>query len=223
MSLGLEYLQRKGVLKEMISYPFSLYLTNEITHEKVVLCLSRQNANYRVRKWLVSQTQEDQQLPPMEECLTPELFGEETVLSGYQLITCRHQAIPSRENSYSHPMPKSRYNYYFNNYLTDFDRHKIAKDRWLWTAFASVYRPELIVYGMSVKRSLNFYNSYGDNEIIQDQKTIVETHYPQDWRRWKLWCGYLLNVQKELWETETPPEIPGEFLFKHAYLIRDSE
>jgi hypothetical protein len=216
MNISLEYLQRTGVLKDIASYPCSLFLTHPYNNNKIVIVVDRRGDKFILRQWDVFACEADQILPPLKETVVENPFEAKFIPFGYILFDCRTQSIPWRENGVTHPMKQDRYYAYFDNICqNNFIRHNEAKDRWLWAAFISIYHPELLVYSMSVKRSLNFYSSYGESEIINDQKQIVDTNFPRDWKCWNIWRRHMLDYMG----------VPGEYLFRHAYqcgIIKES-
>jgi hypothetical protein len=146
----------------------------------------------------------------MEEYDVKDIFNDPNViLADMDILRCKYSPIPSRENTARRPM--DNYIQYFNNYLTKFEEHQTFKERWLWNSFLNIYYPELIVLGMSIKRSLNMYGDYAAIEIMENQKQIIEHQYSKLWKFWNMWHRHMLDFKG----------IPGEFVFASCFNTDD--
>ena len=198
---------RTGISKELIEFPCSIFLTKQCG-ERFVLSIYKSTQTYIVKKWNIHQCDPDQALPPMEEFIVEDLFNDtQMVLPDTTILRFHHTSIPSSENATNRPMTEEKYHEYFNNYLESFVAHNNARERWLWYSFLSAYHPEIIRFGMSVKRTVGFFGSYAQKEIMQDQKMIVEIKHPKTWKYWSMWKKYMLDFKGP----------PGEFGFCTAY------
>ena len=208
MSISIEYLTRTGLAKDLITFPCSVFLTKRQLGNRMAISIDKNKNGYSVKRWDIYECNQSQALPPMEEFLVENLFCDSrVVLSDTVILGFQHKPIPSEENSVKHPMPLVKYQNYFDKYLQNFDLHNNIKEQWLWNSFLSTYHPEMIVLGMSIKRAIGFFGSYGEKEIMREQKEIIEINFPKTWKFWSMWKKYMLEFEG----------IPGEFCFCSIY------
>jgi hypothetical protein len=207
-SISIEYLIRTGLAKDLITFPCSVFLTKRQLGNRLVISIDKNENGYSVKRWNIYECDPSQALPPMEEHLVKDLFNDpQVILPDTVMLNFQHKSIPSEENSVKHPMPSIKYQNYFDKYLQNFDLHNIAKERWLWNSFLSIYHPQIIILGMSIKRSIGFLGSYAEKEIMQNQKDIIELHFSKTWKFWNIWKRHMLEFEG----------MPGEFCFCSIY------
>lgn len=206
MNISIEYLTRTRLIEDLTTFPCSFFLNGKINFSKVAICINQSTTGYSVKRWNISECSATEALPPMEEYNVEDIFHDpHIIMPDMEILRCRYSPIPSRENTSRKPM--ENYIRYFNDYLTKFDEHQVFKERWLWNSFLNIYYPELIVLGMSIKRSLNMYGDYAALEIMENQKQIIEHQYPKLWKFWNMWHRHMLDFTG----------IPGEFVFNSCF------
>jgi len=204
MSISTEYLIRTGLIRDFAKFPCSVFFSSKNAGDRLVVSVTRRSPAFSMKTWNLQQCDPSQALPPMYEKIVDDPFEDiKSFSSEFTSLEIQHKSIPSGENSVKQPMPEDRYRLYFDGHLSNFEDHKLNKDVWLWNAFLSVYYPQLIVFGMSVKRTIGFYGKYAETEITNDQKEIVEKLHPKIWRCWMMWKKHMLDFDGP----------PGEFLF----------
>lgn len=209
MYLAIEYLVRKGIVREWFTVPCSLFLTE--TFNKKVVTISEEfkpSTFYCVKHWHVRSCNRNQAVPSFTEFRVPkaEVFSHQAVvLKDHRLMPYFVSPIPFSENSYNHPMMDDIYQFFYNHYLDSY-KHRENKVNWLWGEFMQTYLPQFC--GKS--NYIPLYKS--DAEIASDQRNFVATQHPEMWQCWVKWCKYMLHLEDG--------SVPGELVFMGEYRKR---
>ena len=196
MSIGLDYLRRKGLIQEFLSIPCSIFATDKFNGNRMVFTVDKSDNKHLVKKWDIYRCKSTNVLPPLEEFISENAFNDDRILQeNYSILEFRHKGMPTHENSYNHPMPSEKFDLYFDGYMKNFSIHIAKKERWLWNSFLSTYHPDIILFGATIKRSLKFFGMVAENEILRDQKSIIENHYHKSWKAWGMWRKHMLDFK----------------------------
>jgi len=206
MTIGIEYLIRTKIIREIATFPCSFFVTDSYFRRIVFTIENNQNV-FRVKQWNVNSCTPEQGLPPMDEFIISDLEDPRLKVAEARILSFVQQSIPAKHNTTRRPMDYDLYKYYFDNYLNNFDDHRWHKKKWLWDSFLSIYHPELIELGLVIKRNVGMFNFSPASDILRDQEQIVSEKYIKSWRYWNLWKKYMLDFDG----------IPGEFLFYTNY------
>lgn len=191
MNLNLEYLVRSGLIKEFFQTPCSLFLEKEAN--KKVVVLAEKHRTKVAQHWNVFQCASDEALPPMNEYEVDTFFDNPMVIPrGYRPLEYACQSIPSRLNSWSHPMEQEMYDLCHNSLLNSW-AHIVERRDWLWNAFLEVYEIEVTYYH-------SWHNLNRIARTFQEQEQVRQC-YPRKWKYWQMWLKHLMSF------TETAPEL----------------
>ncbi len=206
MHLAIEYLVRKGLIRQWMKVPCSLFTIEQGTFNKVAITINEEfkpSQFYCVKHWHVSACSRSQMLPSFSEFRVPksDVFSHESVVvPNHRLLAYHASPVPFSENLSHHPMDGKIYNHYYDNYL-DTMNHKEEKLNWLWKEFVQKYVPQLC----DSKAYIPVYKS--SSEIATDQRSMVASLYSEIWQWWIKWCKYMLCIDC----------FPGELVFLGEY------
>ena len=179
MNLGIEYLIRSGVAKDLLEFPCSLFIEKQ-RNEKVVVIIAKSRQTYSIKHWNLFLCEPGNALPPMHE-LEVEKIQDFALNSEFSPLRYFGQPIPSKRNSWRHPMPKHIYEEYYNKFMSSMT-HELIKRCWLWAAFMDAYQ-------ISTSLRLEFLPEY--LKMLQEQEWVME-RCPRKWKFWGMWCKHML-------------------------------
>ncbi len=200
MTPAIEYLIRTDLIKELITIPCSLFLTNS----NIVITIEEEfkSSNYySVKHWQIYQCSKEQALPFMNEfkVLKSLIFQHDgIILKGHNLLKYKQESISSYNNGRHAPMTSGLYEYYYEN-TTNSTFHNKTRINWLWDKFIHIYAPHLC----KPSHYINTYNS--DASIADKQRNLVCKYMRRQWKFWLMWQKYMLLN-------------PGELFFYKEYL-----
>lgn len=207
MSIGIDYLARTGLIKQFLTLPCSLFIT-DCNEQKIAFKIEKSKNEFIVRKWLLSQTTASQVLPPFEEFNTTDVFADSRIiLPKSKLLTFKHKSIPAAENYANKPMSTEKFEYYFDGYISNFSLHNTFKETFLWSVFIDVFHPELAALAEAIRKKMHLFEHLAQREIFYEQQQIVKESYLKNWKSWGMW-------KKHIFSTEG---IPGELIFKSCF------
>jgi hypothetical protein len=205
MRLALEYAMRTGYLQKLMRIPFSLFIENiwdEMEH--VVITVNQYYGkpnHFLVRKWMISNVNQDQILPPHDEAIIPkeELFyNDELIVDDYRTLNyCfdDYEYVTQPENASIEWLEDEQKKYHTS--LSNFffsESHKRHRHELLWHHFAS----SVISNAYKTLSTLN----------LSEQQNIVAEIAPPIWSNWMLWRKSLLNF---------PTTVSPELIFESEY------
>lgn len=204
MNLGIEYLIRSGVAKDLLEFPCSLFLEQQRNKKVIVIDKPRrlgrsvQNnysailPTYSVKHWDIFLCESKSALPPMDELKVKKIQDIST--AGFSSLKYFGQPIPANKNSWRHPMSQQVYEEYYNQFTSSF-LHMAIKRCWLWAAFMNVYQ----IIDKSLSSSLEYLPEH--LRMFEEQRCVSKKH-PLKWKFWEMWCKHMLveneNIATEL-------------------------
>lgn len=182
MNLGLEYLLRSGLIRELFEMPCSLFLEKE--QQKKVAVLMRRGKRHFIQHWNLFQCEPGQALPPMMEYEVEDVFDNPYVVpKGYYPLQYADRPVPIHVNTYRHPMDREVYESFFNM-ITHSWTHRLRRADWLWGAFLHIYGIRMLRRG---GRDLYLRSM----DIFREQEA-VRINSPKQWKIWSMWLEYLM-------------------------------
>lgn len=224
MNLGIEYLVRSGLIREFMVCPCSIFVKSG--DDKKVVTINKANIQndehstlYCVRKWFVSDCDEQQPIPSMEESIVRDIdlfISPEVILRGYAPLYFDCSSVEWKRNrgNNGHPMPEYIYENYFHKMFTPI-AHSIKREHFLWGNFTSAYIPaidHIAVEDESYLRSGWTAGPFRRNTRRQKtpsyagQQKLIERNFKNIWHAWLKWKKFML------FDT-----VPGELIFMRDY------
>ena len=196
MNFALEYLLRTNLIKNIFDLPCSLFMEQGRSNI-LVITIYKRDLGYLIKHWHINDCAVNQALPSFTEFLVPEEKIANTIkVKNFRPIRFYIKPVPSRMNSYSHPMPKSVYDFYSDNFLTNTNFFRIKRE-WLWQHFFKTYFNKTI---------LNLYRV--DPFTIQQE--LVKKHFKYYWNFWEQWEKHML----------IDVNLPGEIAFYNDFFAK---
>lgn len=206
MTPAIEYVIRKNIVKDWLSIPCSLFLTNKNNNEKIVITISdefEKSNFFSVKHWNLETCTKDQALPGMLEFRVPkeDVFSSKyVVISGYE-IKYVPELIKVAFNHYRSPMSAELYQYLIQNTFQSI-HHDKYRANWLWSKFKEIYLPDF-----QIKKAYIHTVFSEEDYIFTEQRYVVKNTMKKEWRYWQMWQKYLF-LQK-----------PAELIFAKEYSL----
>jgi hypothetical protein len=222
MNLGIEYLVRSGLVRGFLEFPCSIFVKSA-SDDKIVVTINEANTQndkhavlYSVRNWFVSDCDEKQPIPSMEETIVRDVdlfIDPAVVLPGFSPLyfDCNSLEWKRNRGNDGHPMPDYIYEDYFNKMLFP-TSHKVKKESFLWNCFTTAYIPS-IRHMVNDEMSIEYMPGYmpslrrkSKNKAHSVQQKLVERNFKTIWQAWLKWSKFML------FDT-----VPGELIFMRDY------
>jgi hypothetical protein len=202
MNLAVEYVLRRGIAKDALELPCSLFLTNiKDEYKRIIVTISWISALNRcnVKQWEVSECYMGNLYPKYRDTMVEKsgLFSSEAV------IVPMYQMLPFLEAPYETGTRQSNDRYAASQQEAEYTKtldnffnpplHKKMRRAWLWATFIRTHNIKM-----------------EDTQIFKEMKTqleSIEIQYPVVWHKWQKWV--------ELFDPET--NIAPELVFHDNY------
>lgn len=196
MNLASEYMMRVGRSEHLLSFPFSLFLTERGSGRRLAVTVREGTA----RHWPLWDASIP--LPRWTDYPVYNLFASEyVVVPGYDLLEFKESPYTYRGRQLS-VMPTSSFQEFeYVSCLTNFYSphvHGQSRLNWLWFAFVSAHYPDL-----KFLRSLYDIPQVGDAE-----RSLLRDRSPKLWAAWQLWRKNMLDF---------PSKVAPEIVFWRRY------
>ena len=200
MTPAIEYLIRQDLIKDYLTMPFSLFLTERTTFKKMVLSVEDCFENHvLVKKWDLSSCSNF--FPNMEKfkVLKKEIFSSShIILPGYELLKCIETPINSYVNSNRSPMSFNLYNESCEKFLSN-PENNIKREIWLWKEFVFTNAKNLDF--KKYADILNFHyhsNGFKEKTFMKSEQFLIEKNMKKQWKCWLLWIENFMFQSGEL-------------------------
>lgn len=206
MNLAIEYLLRHDELKNMIKFPYSVFISQLSNGDKIVITIHQKKSRNKliVKHWHVLKCSADQRVPPFSEFEVEqeEMFtSTHTVIPRCELLWYQEEPYPPSVRQYADfphsEQQQEEYRALLSNFLNS-ARHKRLRDEWLWQAFMRVYLSDSISYALTFSSG--------------DRIKALRLHAPELINNWMIWKKYLLDYSMQV------GDVAGELMLQKAYL-----
>lgn len=215
MTPAFEYLIRKELIKTWFELPWSLYLTEYSTGEKLVVTIEeefQQSDHYSVKHWQISKCLAENYLPNIQEnrVKKDKIFSNPNViLDNYQIFNWKDKSFNIKLNSNGRAASLETYLLHLEDTLNisyNFDLRK----NWLWNIFVKIYTPNL----RSPYNYIDLFSTTQNCSVLKQtidecekQRFYIQKNMKKYWKLWNLWQKHMLLQ-------------PGELVFLKEYRQR---
>jgi len=199
MNLGIEYIVRTGIAKDILKPPYSIFLANP-NRKKVVVTVYQSDDYFIGKYWDVTNCSSQQALPPMYEFIANDLKEIRKQLQGHKLLAFNEQLISNVWNTWRYPMP----DYIYHSCLDEFVSsryHQRNRILWLWKAFLSIYG---LIYNKEDEEDEEDEEFLSEYSLMQHHSNRIKRMRSKYWQYWCLWKKHLLLSAGELVFTFPP-------------------
>lgn len=187
MNLAIEYLVRKGLTKNLLCTPVSLFYNRAGCRRGKVVCIHAKENGYIVKHWYLSACLSNRALPSMKEFYSTDPFTDPNVILSrpFSLLQYNEKPVPDCQNDWRNPMPEYLYDSFCDSFLCS-DSHRRARQHWLWNAFMHTYH-----HRVENPFEWRFSHTGRSKSYKTSQMSIIREMHPNSWKRWKLWQKHM--------------------------------
>ena len=197
MNLAIEYIMREKRARNLLSFPFSLLLTDHYGLKMIVTVGKSygDSENLMVKHWKMWLCPESNRLPDYMEFSIPkkEIFSSQKIIVPNWFIMPYHEESFETTN-YSIDLEENEYNNHVQNFYNT-TSHQLHRENWVWSEFKKIHVDESFKMGV--------YNK----EALRIQRSLVKFYSPSDWHTWVYWKKIFLP----------PTQFAAELVFEKEY------